>query len=154
MEAIENKTLVPINQYLKAFYRYGILFIELPSGRRLAYPKARLMDHDKTPGRKQIVFEGRNSTTKQWGLIDTYGGKLVENIVQATARDCLAYAMLNLDASGYEIVMHVHDEVVIEVDENADELENVERIMGQEIPWAPGLPLRADGFECSYYQKD
>ncbi len=62
--------------------------------------------------------------------------------------------MLNLDASGYEIVMHVHDEVVIEVDENADELENVERIMGQEIPWAPGLPLRADGFECSYYQKD
>lgn len=154
MEAIENKTLVPINQYLKAFYRYGILFIELPSGRWLAYPKARLIDHDKIPGRKQIVFEGRNSTTKQWGLIDTYGGKLVENIVQATARDCLAYAMLNLDASGYEIVMHVHDEVVIEVDENADELENVERIMGQEIPWAPGLPLKADGFECSYYQKD
>src|SRR5690554_5406839 len=129
MEAIENKTIIQINQYLKAFYRYGILFIELPSGRKLAYPKARLIDHDKFPGRKKIVFEGRNSTTKQWGLIDTYGGKLVENIVQATARDCLAYAMLNLDASGYEIVMHVHDEVVIEVDENADELENVERIM-------------------------
>lgn len=154
MEAIENKTIIQINQYLKAFYRYGILFIELPSGRKLAYPKARLIDHDKFPGQKKIVFEGRNSTTKQWGLIDTYGGKLVENIVQATARDCLAYAMLNLDASGYEIVMHVHDEVVIEVDENADELENVERIMGQEIPWAPGLSLKADGFECTYYQKD
>ncbi len=154
MEAIANRTTVQINKYIKAIYRSGILFIELPSGRRLAYPKPRLIDHDKFPGKKKIVFEGMNSTTKQWGWIDTYGGKLVENIIQAIARDCLAYSMLNLEKKGYEIVMHIHDEVVIEVEEKKDELKNITDLMGQEIPWAKGLPLRADGYECSYYQKD
>ena len=153
-EAIANRSTVQINKYIKAFYKSGILFIELPSGRRLAYPKPRLIDHDIFEGMKKIVFEGMNSTSRQWGWIDTYGGKLVENIVQATARDCLAYSMLQLDKAGYEIVMHVHDEVVIEIDKSRDELKNVTDIMGQEIPWAPGLPLRADGYECSYYQKD
>lgn len=153
-EAIANRSTVQINKYVKAFYKSGILFIELPSGRRLAYPKPRLIDHDIFEGMKKIVFEGMNSTSRQWGWIDTYGGKLVENIVQATARDCLAYSMLQLDKAGYEIVMHVHDEVVIEIDKSRDELKNVTDIMGQEIPWAKGLPLRADGYECDYYQKD
>lgn len=154
MEVIANRSTVQINNYIKAIYNSGFLFIELPSGRRLAYPKPRLIDHDKFPGRKKIVFEGSNSTTKQWGWIDTYGGKLVENIVQATARDCLAHSMLNLERAGYEIVMHVHDEVVIEIEEDRNELKKVTDLMGQEIPWAKGLPLRADGYECSYYQKD
>ena len=153
-EAIANRSTVQINKYIKTFYKSGILFIELPSGRRLAYPKPRLIDHDIFEGMKKIVFEGMNSTSRQWGWIDTYGGKLVENIVQATARDCLAYSMLQLDKAGYEIVMHVHDELVIEVPKNSEELETIANIMGQEIPWAPGLPLRADGYECSYYQKD
>lgn len=153
-EAIANRTTVKINQYIKAIYRSGILFIELPSGRRLAYPKPRLIDYDLFNGMKKIVFEGMSSTSRQWGWIDTYGGKLVENIVQATARDCLAYSMLKLDKAGYEIVMHVHDEVVIEIDKSRDELKIVTDIMGLEIPWAKGLPLNADGYECDYYQKD
>lgn len=154
MKSIANRSTVKIKDNLKAIYKSGILFIELPSGRRIAYPKPRLVDHDKFPGRKKIVFEGMNSTTKQWGWVDTYGGKLVENIVQATARDCLAYSMLQLEKEGYQIVMHVHDEVVIEIEEDRDDLRIVTDLMGQEIPWAKGLPLRADGYECSYYQKD
>lgn len=153
-EAIANRTTVQINKYIKAIYKSGILFIELPSGRRLAYPKPRLIDHDMFEGMKKIVFEGIDSNTKQWGWIDTYGGKLVENIVQATARDCLTYSMLKLEEVGYEIVMHIHDEVVIEIEEDRNELKIVTDLMGQEIPWAKGLPLRADGYECSYYQKD
>ncbi len=153
-EAIANRSTVRIKDNLKAIYRSGILFIELPSGRRLAYPKPRILDHDKFPGKKKITFEGSNGTTKQWSQIDTYGGKLAENIVQATARDCLAYSMLQLDKKGYDIVMHVHDEVVIEIQDYEDELENVTDLMGQEIPWAKGLPLNADGYECDYYQKD
>ena len=75
-------------------------------------------------------------------------------MVQAVARDCLAHAMLKLDAAGYEIVFHVHDEVIIEVDEDADALDDVCRIMGAPVTWAPGLPLRADGYACRYYKKD
>lgn len=151
-EAIINRTTVQINKYIKAIYVSGILFLELPSGRRLAYPKPRVVDHDKFPGRMKITFEGVKS--RKWGSVDTYGGKLVENIVQATARDCLAHSMLKLDKLGYKIVMHVHDEIVIEIEEDRDELEKICSLMGEEIPWAKGLPLRADGFECSYYQKD
>ena len=154
MEAIKNRSTVRITDKITAIYRSGILFIELPSGRRIAYPKPRLIDHDKFEGKKKIVFEGMNSKTNKWGWVDTYGGKLVENIVQATARDCLAYSMLKLEKEGYKIVMHVHDEVIIEIEEGRDELKMVTDLMGQEIPWARGLPLRADGYECSYYQKD
>lgn len=154
IEAIENRTTVRINKYLRVIYRRGMLFIELPSGRRLAYPKPKVVEHDKFPGKKKIIYQVINENTYQWGEVDTYGGKLVENIVQATARDCLAHSMLKLDELGYRIVMHVHDEIVIEIEENRDELEKVCDIMGEEIPWAPGLPLRADGYECSYYQKD
>jgi len=154
IEAIENRTTVRINKYLRVIYRSGMLFIELPSGRQLAYPKPKIVEHDKFPGKKKIIYQVINENTYQWGEVDTYGGKLVENIVQATARDCLAHSMLKLDKLGYRIVMHVHDEIVVEIEENRDELEKVCDIMGEEIPWAPGLPLRADGYECSYYQKD
>lgn len=154
MEAIANRSTVRIKDNLKAVYKSGILFIELPSGRRLAYVKPNIVDHDKFPGRKKIVFQEINPRTYQWDEVDTYGGKLVENIVQATARDCLAYSMLALDKKGYDIVMHVHDEAVIEIDSLKDELKNVTGIMGQTIPWAEGLPLNADGYECTYYQKD
>lgn len=154
IEAIENRTTVKITNNLKAIYKSGMLFIELPSGRRLSFVKPRIMDHNMFPGKKKIVFQGVDSKTYQWTDSDTYGGKLVENIVQATARDCLAHSMLLLEKAGYKIVMHVHDEVIIEIENERDELENITEIMGQEIPWAKGLPLRADGYECSYYQKD
>lgn len=154
IEAIENRTTVKIKNNLKAIYKSGMLFLELPSGRRLAFVKPRVTDHDKFPGKKKIVFQDVDSKTYQWKDCDTYGGKLVENIVQATARDCLAYSMLKLEEAGYKIIMHVHDEVIIEIENERNELENITEIMGQEIPWAKGLPLRADGYECEYYQKD
>ena len=154
MEAIQNKSTIRIKDNLKAIYKNDILFIELPSGRRIAYVKPKLVDHDKFIGRQKIVFQEINPRTYQWDEVDTYGGKLVENIVQATARDCLAYSMLQLEKEGYEIVMHVHDEVVIEIEDNKDDLKAITDLMGQEIPWAKGLPLNADGYECSYYQKD
>ncbi len=154
IKAIEERTTVKIKNNLKAIYKSGMLFLELPSGRRLAFVKPKVIDHDKFPGKKKIVFQDVDSKTYQWKECDTYGGKLVENIVQATARDCLAYSMLLLEKAGYKIIMHVHDEVIIEIEESRNELECITDIMGQEIPWAKGLPLRADGYYCSYYQKD
>lgn len=139
-----------INNYLSVLWDHGILFIVLPSGRRMGYVRP-WMDRDPY-GRPKMSYE--DIVGGKVGHIETYYGKLTENVVQATARDCLAQAMLKLDAAGYEIVFHVHDEVIIEIDQRADELENVCRIMGEPIPWAPGLPLRADGYECSYYKKD
>ena len=154
IEAIENRSTVKITNNLKAIYKSGMLFLELPSGRRLAFVKPAVVDHDKWPGKKKIIFQDVDPKTYQWKETDTYGGKLVENIVQATARDCLAHSMLQLDAAGYKIVMHVHDEVIIEIEKDRNELEKITDIMGQEIPWAKGLPLRADGYECSFYMKD
>lgn len=135
-----------INEYLSVERDGSTMFITLPSGRRIAYPKARLQPHSKFEGKEQIVF---NDDT------ETYYGKLTENIVQAVARDCLAEAMLKLDAKGYDIVFHVHDEVIIEVPENDNKaLDVVCEIMGEPIDWAPGLPLSADGYECNFYKKD
>ncbi len=153
IEAILARTTVKIKNNLTAIYQNGILFIALPSGRKLAYPKPRVVDHDRFPGKQKIIFQ-ELGPDGQWVEVETYGGRLVENIVQATARDCLAHSMLKLDQTGYEIVMHVHDEVVIEIDKNRDELKNVTDLMSEDIPWAPGLPMRAAGFECEYYQKD
>ncbi len=154
-EAIADRSTVQINKYLKAIYQSGILFIELPSGRRLAYVKPKVVEDERYPGKEKITFQAVNDKTWQWEDEDTYGGKLVENIVQAVARDCLAHAMLTLDSMGYQIVMHVHDEIVLEVPKEDDvSLAYVSELMGQPIPWAPGLPLRADGYECLYYQKD
>lgn len=142
------------NGKLKSYIKSGILFIELPSGRQLAYAKPKLRPHSKFEGRDQIVFQERNSAGTGWYDTSTYGGKLVENIVQATARDLLGYGLMALDKEGYDIVMHVHDEVVIEIDKDKFELDKVNEIMGQEPEWANGLPLDAEGFECEYYQKD
>jgi len=93
---------------------------------------------------------------KTWGRVPTYGGKLTENIVQAIARDCLAESLMQVDAAGYEIVMHVHDELVVEVPigEQEETLEEICRIMGRELSWAKGLPLRADGYITPYYKKE
>lgn len=152
MLCIEEKTNALINRNIHFQYARGVLFIELPSGRKLSYLRPRIGTNRF--GGKSIGYEGMNQTTKQWGLQETYGGKLVENIVQAIARDCLAYAMWNLDRHGYKIVMHVHDEVVIEIEDGAGHLEKVCEVMGQPIPWAKDLPLRADGYVTPYYKKD
>lgn len=158
IEAIDYQQRVKFHSGITIFYRNRSLFIELPSGRRLVYYNARLEKHTKFD-KMSIVYDGIDSQSKQWKKLHTYGGKLVENVVQAIARDCLAESMMALanepeEYQGYrfDIVMHVHDEVVIETDEGT--LPVIEGIMGQPISWAPGLILGADGFETTYYKKD
>ena len=93
--------------------------------------------------------------TKRWTRSETYGGKLVENITQAFARDCLGLTMLRVAEAGYDIVMHIHDEMIIDCPkEDKDALDKVNAIMAQQIPWAPGLPLKGDGYVTDYYKKD
>lgn len=132
--------------------RHDVLFCLLPSGRRLAYQRPRIKDGKFGDA---LTYEGIDQTKKTWVREDTYGGKLVENIVQAVSRDCLAVAMTRLDAAGYCIVMHVHDEEVLEVpDTDTGALAEINKIMSMPIDWAPGLPLTADGYETKYYKKD
>ena len=130
-------------------YEKGILFIELPSKRRLAYPKAKIGMNRF--GGESVVYEGIVVGNK-WDKIESYGGKFVENIVQAIARDILAEAMMRLEKKGFNIVMHIHDEVVIESDSSS--IEEVNQIMSAVPKWAPGLILDADGFESEFYKKD
>lgn len=130
-------------------YEKGILFIELPSKRRLAYPKAKIGTNRF--GGESIVYEGIVVGNK-WDKIESYGGKFVENIVQAIARDILAEAMMRLEKKGFNIVMHIHDEVVIESDSSS--IEEINEIMSIVPIWAPGLILDADGFESEFYKKD
>ena len=131
-------------------YMSGILFVMLPSGRRLAYVKPR-MGVNKF-GREGLTYEGILEN-KKWGRIETYGPKLVENIVQGTARDLLAEAMLRVEKEGYPIVMHCHDEIIAEVPEGIGSVEGMCGVMAVCPDWAEGLPLRADGYKCSFYQK-
>jgi len=128
--------------------RSGMLFITLPSGRQLAYVKPRIGENKF--GGQCITYEGVGAT-KKWERLDSYGPKFVENIVQATARDILCYAMKNLRCCA--IVMHIHDEVVIEADSQIS-LQAVCDQMGRTPPWAKGLQLRADGYETDFYKKD
>ena len=130
-------------------YEKGILFIELPSKRRLAYPKAKIGINRF--GGESIVYEGIIVGNK-WDKIESYGGKFVENIVQGIARDILAESMKRLENKGFKIVMHIHDEVVIE--NNSSSVEEVNKIMSVVPNWADGLILDADGFECEFYKKD
>lgn len=131
-------------------YKSGILFVMLPSGRKLAYVKPRMAVNKF--GRDGLTYEGI-SENKKWSRIETYGPKLVENIVQGTARDLLAEAMLRVEKAGYRIVMHCHDEIIAEVPEGFGSVEDMSEVMAVQPAWADGLPLRADGYECSFYQK-
>lgn len=129
------------------------LMIILPSGRRLFYNEPRLIPNER--GFESLWFMGQNQTNKKWELIQTYGGKLVENIVQAVARDCLAYAMVNLHSAGYKINFHIHDEVITEIPiSGTQSLDDAVSIMCKAAPWAEGLPLNADGFTGNYYKKE
>ena len=135
-----------------------VLTITLPSGRALFYRNPQIKE--KAKGRttiKSLFYEGLNQETKQWTLLDTYGGKLVENIVQAIARDLLAFSLINLHKAGYAITMHVHDEIIAEIDYDGSEQETYNQmaaLMGQAPSWASDLPLNADGYLTKYYKKD
>ena len=129
-------------------WKSGMMFITLPSGRNLTYVKPHIGENRF--GGESITYEGIDGS-KKWSRLESFGGKLCENIVQATARDILIYAMQTL--RDCRIVAHVHDEIIVEADMDMP-LEEVCSKMGQIPPWAQGLILRADGYECSFYMKD
>ena len=152
--AIEEHRTVRLQHGLEFSYINHNLFIKLPGGRKLCYWDTKLK-MDPRDGREHIVYMGVNQETKQWGETETYGGKLVENIVQATARDCLAVAMTRVSNLGYKIVMHVHDEMIVDVPiEDTEALDVINACMAEPIDWAPGLPLKGDGYETTFYKKD
>jgi len=169
-QAVGNKTSVTLpiaggRAQLVFAYESGFMTIRLPSGRKLFYVKPRIETEDLyrelSNGGRYVVasagsltYEGTDQKTKQWTRLSTYGGKLVENVTQAIARDCLAESMLLLDDKGFDQCMTVHDEDVLEVPYSLGELSEVEEIMGRPIAWAPELLLRADGFETEYYMKE
>ena len=147
--AVKEKTRTETHS-IQFEYCSGMLLIRLPSGRQLTYVKPRMGVNSF--GSESVTYEGVGST-KKWERIDSYGPKFVENIVQAIARDILCYAMRRLDQAGHKIVMHVHDEAVIEAPVETS-VQGVCSIMGETPPWAEGLLLRADGYECDFYKKD
>jgi len=150
--AIKEKTTEKFRYKITFSYNRGHMYIKLPSGRELCYLFADTETNFK--GYQVITYMGTNQTTRTFEKLETYGAKLVENIVQAIARDCLAEAMLRIDEAGYRIVLHVHDEIVVEVPDGQDCLNEINSILGVPLSWAPGLPLKGDGFECKYYRKD
>jgi DNA polymerase len=129
----------------------GILFIGLPSGRSIAYANAKIGQNRF--GSKSIIYNGIGEA-KKWETIETWGGKLVENIVQAFARDCLAESIKRLESRGFEINFHVHDEVIVDVPIGKSSAKEVAQIMSEPMPWAKELPLNADAYETDFYKKD
>ena len=152
IKAVKDKTVVNIDKNISFIYEGNILFIKLPSGRRLSYIRPRI-DFNNSFNKYVITYEGVDSVSKKQTRLTTYGGKLVENIVQAISRDILGYAMLNLKDRGFDIVMHVHDEIVVEVENKVSSVEEICEIMCSENPYLKDLTLKADGFESMYYKK-
>jgi DNA polymerase len=146
--AVKGRTAVATHG-IRFAYESGMLFVTLSSGRRLAYVKPRIGINRF--GGESVTYEGTGAT-KKWERIESYGPKFVENIVQAISRDILVEAMKRLDAARYGIVMHCHDEVVIEAPPDTS-IEEIIDIMCVAPPWAEGLMLRADGYECAFYKK-
>lgn len=149
VKAVEDMTEAE-SRGIRFSYESDYLFIRLPSGRRLAYVRPRV--EENRYGRESISYEGVGES-KKWGRIQTYGPKLTENIIQATARDILAEALQRLERAGYHVVMHVHDEVVIEAEPDTF-LETICALLGETPSWAPGLMLRAEGFVTDFYKKE
>ena len=149
LEAIKNGTSQMVGR-IRVYQKLGALVITLPSGRELIYPSPRVGENRF--GGESITFMGLGLNRK-WGRIETYGGKLVENIVQATARDVLAHSMATLEAAGYPTVMHVHDEVITEVPYGHGSVDELCALMSRGPKWSKGLPLAAEGFESTYYKK-
>lgn len=142
---------IEVNKYINVVFDGNFLIITLPSGRALFYPKAKLGENRF--GGPSVQYWGQKENKFCW--LDSYGGSYTENIVQAIARDLLMYSMRELDKEGYPVCLHVHDEVVCEVDEDTaeEDLKIIEKIMTRKPLWAKGLPLNAEGFVSKYYKK-
>lgn len=156
IQAVKTKKEVVLPAFRKLKFKSDgkVLTIELPSGRKLFYQSAAITTNEF--GKEAVKYRGLDQITRKWIWIDSYGGKFVENIVQAIARDLLAFSMQEMRKVGFDIVMHVHDEVVTEVHESHAEtmLETMYEIMSTEAPWALGLPLKAEGYITKFYKKD
>lgn len=135
-------------------FESGILWMTLPSGRRLAYYGAKYEETKFHPDRKSLTYMGVNQMTKRWERVETWGGKITENLVQATARDVLREAMFSLTEKGWDIRAHVHDECICTEPIGGKTVEQMCKAMCPDIPWAEGLPLNADGYDGPYYFKD
>lgn len=157
VEAISTGCSVGVGRLLvsceyDAAHEVEYLTVLLPSGRKLYYNSPQIGENKW--GGPSISYMGMDQTTKKWKRIETYGGKLVENCVQAVARDCLAQAIESLEKEGLPVVFHIHDEVVIDCRADTATLDDVVNIMSRPIPWAPGLPLNADGWVGGFFKKD
>lgn len=151
IEAVKTGQVVSLKPGFRFAMHKNVLKVELPSKRQLIYQQPGL---EKGAYGDIFTYWGLNQTTKKWEKMQMYGGKWAENFCQAVARDCLAEGLFRLDRAGYPIIMHVHDEVVMEAPEGFGSAEEVARIMAEPISWAPGLPLGADSYETKYYRKD
>lgn len=148
--AVKERKMTKVGM-VTVYYQSGMLKIALPSGRVLSYVRPRMTVNRF--GSESVNYEGVG-TNRKWTRIESYGAKFCENIVQATARDVLAEAMLRLEKKGFDIVCHIHDEVVLEVPEGTSSVEEVNEIMAVCPDWCDGLPLKAAGFESPFYKKD
>ena len=129
-----------------------VMSIILPSGRPIRYWDPKIIPGDKGD---QISFMNQDQTTKKWARVTTWGGTLCENVIQSIARDCLGEKMKKMEELGYKTAFHVHDELVLDVPkEDTEAPEIIDRVMGEEIGWAAGLPLKGGTYECEYYRKD
>lgn len=154
--AIKTGREVRVNRNILVSYRWGMLLITLPSGRTICYPRATVgMEYDDGwRGDHDIIeYEGLNQTTKKWGKIRTYGGKLTENVVQAIARDILGVVILRAREKGLPVVFHIHDEIVVEAPADRT-LAEVEALFSEPIAWCRDLPLKGAGYTTPYYLKD
>lgn len=154
--AIKTGRSITINKGITVSYRWGMLLITLSSGRTICYPRAKVSTEygDGMRGDHDIIeYEGMNQTTKKWETIRTYGGKLTENIVQATARDILGVVILRAEERGLNIVFHIHDEIIVEA-KQGQTLQDVEELFGEPMSWCKDLPLKGAGYSTPYYLKD
>ena len=156
MTAIKTGQSVTVHRGIVVSRQWGMLTITLPSGRTICYPRAEVGTerNDGWRGDHDIIeYEGVNQTTKKWGKVRTYGGKLTENIVQAVARDILGIVILRAKAAGLNIVFHIHDEIIVEA-EPGQTLQDVEALFSKPIDWCRDLPLKGAGYTTPYYLKD
>jgi DNA polymerase len=156
INAIRTNTTQYIHRGILVKHQWGMLLITLPSGRVICYPRATVGTEydDGYRGDHDIIeYEGTNQTTKKWEKVRTYGGKLTENIVQSIARDILGVIILKAYERGYDIVFHIHDEIVVEAHEGQT-LQAIEAMFSEPIHWCPGLPLKGAGYTTPYYLKD
>ena len=156
MTAIKTGQSVTVHRGIVVSRQWGMLTITLPSGRTICYPRAEVGTerNDGWRGDHDIIeYEGVNQTTKKWGKVRTYGGKLTENIVQAIARDILGIVILRAKAAGLNIVFHIHDEIIVEA-EPGQTLQEVEALFSKPIDWCRDLPLKGAGYTTPYYLKD